>query len=391
MPVGEVPITSYFTRVPQKKKRKENPHTKSAPAKRKRVHDDEVEDGEPPKKEPKIQASLTFPKLPKDSLNLSTSRRSPPYACGEKTRSRHTPSLHVTTPSSPTRIVPHAKGKSVAFASFSCAPARNAPEKAPDAMRETTWGEPPDEDDVSSFIVPSSQSQYISSTSPSLPDRVGSLFTPGSPSPRRWNESPNIDIVPSSQSQYFPAPPAPVERDDDGFVVPSSQSQWLLPLHLDGDDDSRPNSSPTSLPSQFELELIPRKGGSYRESSHVSCQSPKPSVQPDRIDVEDMFEDPLVATTDNALDASRADSETESDDDFPPPPRTIDPPIRPPSPEQEEYSEPVDDGCGSSAASSLGSLPAAVKDFYDMFGSGDSSYPDDFPESLKWRGGETQD
>ncbi|KAJ6599361.1 hypothetical protein DFH09DRAFT_1130845 [Mycena vulgaris] len=493
MPIGEVPITSYFTRVPQKKKRKKNPETHSASAKRRRLVD--AEDGEPAKKEVKVQGSLTFPKAPqKIAPARTTSRRGVttprpssrdesrllPHVVAprlpdssatnilEPSEALHTPrspsvgsndphSLIVGGPSSlsshtpafsrldPPAPPPMAQGdatkrKSVAFASPSSASgfhhATDASDHAHNVVHDAAWGEPPDEDDAPSLsIVPSSQSQYISSPtlpSPSLPEPFN-LFTPGSQSDasqldasvpssqsqytrppklslRRWNGNDDTDLIPSSQSQYIIATTAPVQRDDDGFVVPSSQSQWLLPVELDGEGNCRPTSSPDgttsvaddeaipSSQSQFELELTPWNGPARERSPSLR---PTSGGEPDLdIDVEDMFENPL-ATTDGVL--GQDDSATESDDDVPAPPRAFEP-IPSPSPEHAEYSTQSgfasgdiqsipDDGFGSAASSgsSLGSLPSAVKDFYDMFGSGDSSYPEDFPQSLKWTGGETQE
>ncbi|KAJ7499215.1 hypothetical protein FB451DRAFT_1548888 [Mycena latifolia] len=468
MPVGEVPITSYFTRVPQKK-RKENPH------KRKRLHDDEEYDvtTRPLKKEPRIQGSLTFPKGSRKTVSALSRRPGTPSSSDVLAGPLHTPvagkRLRVASPSpapkahvplalvsdeptpahlrqsssssapspSPIRITPASqariakgndvKGKSVAFGMLPSASgfheAINVPNN-PHAVARND--EPPDEDDApSSFIVPSSQSQYISSTDLPLQGRFN-LHTPASQSdasqlidhvsssqsqymlsPSRGNGRPNVDFVPSSQSQYITGTLAPIYRDDDGFVVPSSQSQWLLPVHGKEDDCNPPDGLADdeiipSSQSQFELELIPRP--TSREPTHVSFpgQSIGPSVRSHLdVDVEDMFDNAVVTGSASCVDED--DSETESDDDVPSRPRSLEA-IRPPSPEHEEYSLqsgfsggsvqslPADE-CGSAASfrSSVGSLPSAVKDFYDMFGSGDASYPDDFPESLKWSGGDTQD
>jgi hypothetical protein len=122
--------------------------------------------------------------------------------------------------------------------------------------------------------------------------------------------------------------------------------------------------------------------------------SKAPSFRSDlHVDVEDVFEAPLAATGD-VLVVEEDDSVTESDDDVPNLPRVIEPSQQSP-PGQEGYSiqsvlDP-DDGSGTTAGSSSGSLPSVVRDFYDMFGGEDGSYPDDFPQSLKWTGAETQD
>ncbi|KAJ7774233.1 hypothetical protein DFH07DRAFT_800714 [Mycena maculata] len=464
MPVGEVPITSYFTRVPPKKKRKENPHIHSAPAKRKRQNDDDEEQKVQPKKD-KQQASLAFPK---DSCKTAAVR---PRAVGASSKRRASPSpppktrvsprvsndpidltdddspsvsstSHTspyTTPKLPQIGQGDKAAKSVAFASL---PSVFSIHNNVNEASNPSWDAASIDDAPSPCFVPSSQTQDISSPNPhpSLPtppepfrlpveppyglsqsedtvpssqsqytlptqcspqlevDTSGMDFVPSSqsqymlPSPQLEVEASEINFVPSSQSQYFPPTPAAIQRDDDGFVVPSSQSQWLPPVRLDEEEASPakgiicvPDDEIPSSQSQFELELKPR--------NHESViQPPEAPPLPDLdIDITDIFDNPPV---DVAPAVVEDDSATESDDD--PPivlPRIVEP-VSPPSPEQGGYSiqslyiGSLDDG--GSSGSSAESLPADVKAFYDMV-SGDGSYPDSFPESLKWTDNDTQD
>ncbi|KAJ7095101.1 hypothetical protein B0H15DRAFT_828072 [Mycena belliarum] len=473
MPIGEAPITSYFARVPRKKNRKGLPDPKPAPFKRRRVHDidDEVEViGEPVKKEPKRQGSLTFPKDSKKTSRalrhsslVSTPAPHPHAARDAPTTEARVSSVDlapVTLPQcSPSihalRITPspadyvkgnEVRGKFVALASLPSVYCSDATIDAPESHGATCHGEPPYQDDMpSSSIVPSSQSQYISysDAAASQPDRFNlsapppsqsdisqDEFIPSSQSqymsasqiPRyRGNMSSDAAVIPSSQSQYITPFPAPVQRDDDGFVVPSLQSQWSFQFPSNGRQDSDPGPLTVELAdeeivpssqSQFELELLPRTRG--RSSSppgmpvHPSSRlQPEPDIPaPQDIDVEDMFHHSSPRTADAFVDPPADDSQTESDDDVPTLPR---PPAlsRFHSPEHEDYDlssgftndsvrdMPTDDlgSLGGSEPSSLGSesLPDAVKDFYSMFGNGEGSYPDDFPESLKWSAGDTQD
>ncbi|KAJ7507463.1 hypothetical protein B0H11DRAFT_1967212 [Mycena galericulata] len=432
MPVGE-------------KRPGENPPRKSAPTKRKRLSDD---DGDTAVTKEAKQGSLTFPKDLRKKAPVRTHRdiscdaprdvREPPACPNPSPRKRPAPapkasgpielppesiSSHQTSSSSRhslpqlPRIVQCdiPRGKSVALTKLlsisSCpiAPIKDV----------NHWVKESDEDTPSSSFIPSSQTQEISSPDPPksaflpLPSASPSLvpryddFVPSSQSqyihhmhcsPRHdVGTTSEIDFVPSSQSQYL------VQHDDDGFVVPSSQSQWLLPVHLyteakdtviDATDDEIPSSQ-----TQFELELKPRELFSQRhtsgwEPSSLGVQYPKVSLPPDLdIDITDIFEDPAVSDAAPAIDD---DSPTESDDDGPIVLPPIVTPVRPPSPQQDVFSlqsgytgiTPAD---GGSSGSSSGSLPAAVKDFYDMVGSGDGSYPDSFPESLKWTDQETQE
>jgi hypothetical protein len=290
MAVGEVPITSYFTRVPQKKK------SKTAKRKRHSV-DDPEEDGQPVKKEPRIQPSLPFPRAstcrkPAPARVVSPPLVPRPHVC--PAGSRIPPPSRISPPA-PLRTAESdaVQSKSVAFAtppSVSAFHHAINPPSDPDNSVADIAHESDEDEIPAASIVPSSQSQYISS--PNLATIPGHkrirISTPGSHSdsfqlddsipssqsqhvptsplsPRRWSGNSVIDLVPSSQSQYFAVTPTPVERDDDGFVVPSSQSQWLLPFPLDGEEDISPavtggaafDESIPSSQSQFEVELAP--------------------------------------------------------------------------------------------------------------------------------------
>ncbi|KAJ7122734.1 hypothetical protein C8R44DRAFT_981014 [Mycena epipterygia] len=471
MPVGEVPITSYFSRVPQKK-RKENPHTTSAPAKRKRLHaDSDQEDAPAPKKDLKMQAALSFPKASRKTVPVrtrsGTSHSDTPATPDSESHSRnlrfnrpaispdpptsepspltvrrfssfpaspHAPSRPITPPAL-TRV--RSKGKSVAFATPSSLLATKSPKNNhADLTNIAHW------DDPEYDIVPSSQSQYITSpnlitsspplpepfmpsapssqpdTSDPVPSSQSQYMLPSHPSPQRWNECSSIDFVPSSQSQYITPTPVPdVQWDVDGFVVPSSQSQsqCLPPVHLNGEDDALSHVTTNAIDdetipssqSQFELELTPwPNGGSSHDhasggeptSPFLAVQSQDVAIQSD-LDFDDMFEGPFTALEGSAVADLKDNSATESDDDVPILPRAE--LIRSSSPVPEEYSLqsgfasvqsiPDDGYSAASSSSSAESLPAAVKNFYDML-EGDGSYPDDFPASLKWNsGGDTQE
>ncbi|KAJ6539056.1 hypothetical protein B0H19DRAFT_1176912 [Mycena capillaripes] len=455
MPIGEVPITSYFSRAPQKKRKKASgSHSgqSTPPTKRKRVEEPDVV---PAVKKEQKQASLPFPKAsrktapsrtplvpprshstvgsdppapsdrPTSPFSHTATRLSPttnthvsPVASGDSNNPPSSPRKSHSPPASPRNSV--ATKKSVAFAS---SPALQSYE--PNSPKNN-WSEVVNDDDSDAlFIVPSSQSQYITtpyrpSSSPperfdDVPSSQSQYFLP-SESPLLRNELSSIDFVPSSQSQYFPptsepVPPELFQRDDDGFVVPSSQSQRLTPMEeaedlrssLEVPDGADEEIIPSSQ-SQLELELIPRReyGLSGRASDELNISSPEssqPAVLSDR-DVADMFEDPLSITT-AAPKKDVDDSATESDDDVAPVLPRPSSPVQPPPLELEEYSlqsgfgaytaqSLPDDGLSAeSPGSSLGSMPSAVKEFYDMVGSGDGSYPSSFPESL--RGQWTQD
>ncbi|KAJ7117307.1 hypothetical protein C8R43DRAFT_1037089 [Mycena crocata] len=476
-PAGEIPITSYFTRVPPKKKRKANPPLHSdLSAKRKRHAAEDLDEAaqvvKREKKEQK-QRSLDFstrgshstapartsggtsrraaatsgplfegdfpisldcgqtqtifgafdashaPRLKSNSLasfSLGTetpgSRNSDPSHCSVRfPSSRRNASVERTPRGKPN----NAKGKAVSFATPPSV-SQDHPDDGKHSLRNTAH-DTRDNDFLSSSTPLSSQSHNVSSPAPvnsllseslvagapgpaasqpddPVPSSQSQYLSLSPPSPRRFRSA-GVEPVPSSQSQYML--PTSIERDDDGFVVPSSQSQWLLPVHVDGEYacDSVPHTVDViedeivpSSQSQFELELIPRNGGtcaSQAQGIGADCgQLLSPIAQTSDINAQsmDMFEDPLPPI--GNLVADRDDSETESDDDPPPVlPRVIEH-IHPESSVERELEEP-------SLASSLGSLPGAVKDFFDMFGSGSGSYPASFPESLKWKDGDSQD
>ncbi|KAJ6516152.1 hypothetical protein C8R45DRAFT_1206270 [Mycena sanguinolenta] len=278
---------------------------------------------------------------------------------------------------------------------------------------DTTTG-PVDQDD-DNFVVPSSQSQWLlPDTNTDAVERDGDDFVVPS-SQSQWllpvegdrMTCPDDDdsIVPSSQSQWLLPmnKPKSIPQKDDAFV-PSSQSQCLLPMEaedLTSNDEIIPSSQ-----SQLETELMPRSG--YRPSSRdsdettaveASRQLPPPNLD---IDVADMFEDPLPGTP-VAPPEDKDDSATESDNEVLVVSTRPSEPVRQSSPEPG-YSPRCgqslpDDGCGAGTlgssqtwASSQGSLPSAVKDFFDMVGSSDSSYPSGFPGSLRggWNCDSTQ-
>lgn len=319
MPVGEVPLTSYFTRVPQEKKRKENPSpTNSAPAKRKRLNDDGEQVRAVKKKETK-QVSLAFPKA-KD-----TRKTAPVRTSGGSHHEARFPALESPvvldpvpdkrpTPPSPASTTTIATGDLIDFTTDSpplsssqntspCSrnPLPQTPRIEQDDIRKvkslalahnndaSCRTEARDDDDPSSSFVPSSQTQDISSPNPlnsslpSLPEHSESrTLAPPSPfdasqwddsipssqsqyilpiqsSPGHEGEISDIDFVPSSQSQYITPTPTAIQRDEDGFVVPSSQSQWLPPFHSYGEveEDMAADDEVPSSQSQFELELKP--------------------------------------------------------------------------------------------------------------------------------------
>ncbi|KAJ6510095.1 hypothetical protein C8R47DRAFT_1096731 [Mycena vitilis] len=469
MPIGEIPITSYFSRAPQKK-RKKNPgshkyNVQSAPTKRKRLDSEESEDSQTAAQKEKKQASLPFPKASRktapprttpqvrpqarlypdesmdsepqtspSSVHTATRIPSPSPGMNNAVSGSHVNKLHLSPPGK----------KAVALPSppLGSRHAINPPKR--------NWSEVANLDDLDALSVPSSQSQYIttshchnplppgqsddipssqsqsqsqyittrSSLSPEpsnddIPSSQSQYFLPFE-SPRLRNDPSIIYSVPSSQSQsqYLPRPKPkdveaePVHRDDDGFVVPSSQSQWMLPL-----DDFRatPNAAITaaddevipSSQSQFELELMPSSASGRRRC--VSFESSRqPNARPDaEIDVADFFEDPSTLLSPAPL-KDQDDSATESDDDVPAILPKSSKLAQPPSPELDGYflqSGPdhcaaqslLDEGCSAGSSVSSGSLPSAVKDFYDMVGS-DGSFPSSFPESLRgqWECG-TQD
>ncbi|KAJ7368040.1 hypothetical protein DFH08DRAFT_12957 [Mycena albidolilacea] len=457
MPLGEAPITSYFARAPKRKKNPASPaHT--PPEKRKRVEEEA----------PVVQTLLPFTKASRKTKPARTTPdgtdRKPRWTAAHKatthispvpnlpsssTRSRTPPLIDLTSPE------PKRKGR--ASVEFVTPPLRfhdilNSSKNPtnlnnhPDAISTSI----PQPDDITSpnpttsplpdgfdDSVPSSQSQH---------------YFPWESPPRRTKPA-SVDVVPSSQSQHLPPPTAePVERGEDGFVVPSSQSQWLLPMEGDpttdpveqDDDDlvvpssqsqwllpmepepvepeddsfvpssqsqwllpmegaavSSPEIDPDdeiipSSQSHLETELIPRSG--YKPPRRASLQSSLPPSDLD-IDVADMFEGPLPVTP--AVREDKDDSATESDDDVPAVPPRPSEPAQPSALVHDEYSLQYELGSytarslpddGFSGGTSEESLPGAVKDFFDMVGSSEGSYPSGFPESLrgKWSCDATQ-
>ncbi|KAF8211390.1 hypothetical protein K438DRAFT_1807225 [Mycena galopus ATCC 62051] len=263
----------------------------------------------------------------------------------------------------------------------------------------------PVERDDDDFVVPSSQSQWLQQvegdTTTDVVDRDDDFVVPSSQS--QWlmpvgdpvaNPDEDDFIVPSSQSQWLlpmgGAQTEPVPHDE-GFV-PSSQSQLLLPTNgadsklahdvsSDDDDETIPSSQ-----GHLEIELMPR--GVYkapRRPSVAAQSSGKPPPSDLDIDVADMFDGPLPEPP---ARADKDDSATESDEEPVVPPRPSEP-VQQSSPEQDYGSSScttqslLDDGCIGTLSSSPGSLPSAVKDFYDMVGSSDGSYPSGFPDSLR--------
>ncbi|KAJ7047654.1 hypothetical protein C8F04DRAFT_1059605 [Mycena alexandri] len=447
MPLGEVPITSYFNRVPQKKRKQNSASAPTKAPKRKRVDSDEVDEVKAPKK----QVSLAFPKAARKAARVApASPQHPDSNVDLESRVHHptlnpseislpttpntrrplsplldtpalpvasegfpqlpsssirSPSSPLVTPPRPRRKSDAAKGKSVAFASSPLLSFRNV--NAPE--HHCTPGSAPDDDDLPPSSVVPSPNLPRSSLGDGLDDDVPSsqsqyLF-PFQLSPRRQNDPPDIDFVPSSQSQYWPpTAPEPIQRDDDGFVVPSSQSQWLLPLHLNATPNVPADVADAEVPSsqsQFEVELKPRNGfpsptrrASGSASSYlVQSASHRPSSSDLAVDIADMFEEGSIDPAKVKSLKDQDDSATESDDDIPvilPRPSAPLPP--PPVSQHDGYSLPpggfssyidesmADEGGGSSSGSSV---PEAVKDFYNMLDDGDGSYPASFPESLR--------
>ncbi|KAJ7068004.1 hypothetical protein C8F01DRAFT_1116523 [Mycena amicta] len=215
MPLVELPITSYFARAPQNKKRKAvAPPKKQAKPKRKRV--DNV-----------VQPDLDFPVNPVAST--SNTPRSPSSQAS----------------SGPAALPPVVgKGKTVQFAIDLTDIMDCATSSTPENIEES---------------VPSSQSQYVHP----LPSVRSHYIQPLFQSSGFQNGDVDAEPVPSSQSQYFPpppirrpedspaqngSPPPELEHDED---VPSSQSQWLLPTAA---YDDVPSSQ-----SQYDHELVPSR------------------------------------------------------------------------------------------------------------------------------------
>ncbi|KAJ7781546.1 hypothetical protein B0H16DRAFT_1498772 [Mycena metata] len=375
MPLGEVPITSYFTRVPQKRKH----NSVSAPtkaAKRKRVDSDEQI------KAPKKQVSLAFPKAARNASRVaSASLRHSDSNVDLESRVLRSETFLPATPN--TRHRP------------SLSPLPDAP-ALPMASEE------------SPLLPPSSS---ISHSSP--------LVTP--PRPRRKSDAANgkavafasspllsfrnanaptdDDLPPSSVSQYWPPirPRRPSNATTMALWSLHPSRQWLLPLHLNATpnvpayvvDDEVPSSQ-----SQFEVELKPRNGFPFptrRASGSSLVQSaPRRPSSDLAVDVADMFEEGSVDLAKVNL-KDQDDSATESDDDIPViPPRPSAPLPPPPASQHDGYSIPpggfsscVDESIPDEGSSAGSSLPEAVKNFYNMLDGGDGSYPASFPESLR--------
>ncbi|PBL02753.1 hypothetical protein ARMGADRAFT_1159248 [Armillaria gallica] len=223
-------------------------------------------------------------------------------------------------------------------------------------------------------VVPTSQSQEISLSQLS-PRRIraGLLFSSYMPKPGP------LDIVPTSQSQ------SEVEITDiswitsrsldRNFVRSASSKGWrtigrsqsdpgldITHMFEDGDITDRGNNPPAPSMTQYT---------SSTDSDPEYDDYPFSTNPADR---------PPVNLTQNS-------SATESDPDYDAYPFSTNPADRPTveedgdttivAPREEEEEDTMIGTCLE------GSLPDAVKDFRDMFGVGDGSYPEDFPMSLR--------
>ncbi|KAK0190752.1 hypothetical protein F5146DRAFT_1045599 [Armillaria mellea] len=222
-------------------------------------------------------------------------------------------------------------------------------------------------------VVPTSQSQEISLSQLS-PRRIraGLLFSSCvfKPSP--------LDIVPTSQSQ------SEVEITDiswitsrsldRNFVRSTSAKGWralgrsqsdpgIDITHMFEDDDNTDRGDNPPAPSMTQYTSSTDSDPEYDEYPFSTNPADRPPINP----------------TQNS-------SATESDPDYDAYPFSTNPADRPMVEEdgdttivapREEEEDTMIETCPE------GSLPDAVKDFRDMFGIGDGSYPEDFPMSLR--------
>lgn len=258
---------------------------------------------------------------------------------------------------------------------------QNVPMVPPLAFDENLSGpsspqpvEPAVDDDCvqDGHVVPTSQSQEISLTQLS-PRRIraGLLFSSCMPKPGP------LDIVPTSQSQ------SEVETTDiswttsrslgKNFVRSASTKGWRLLgrsqsnpgldiTHIFEDDDTdRRDSLPTPSMTQYT---------SSTDSDPEYDDYPFSTNPADR---------PPVNLTQNS-------SATESDPDYEAYPFSTNPADRPTMGEDGDTTivAPMqEEGDTMTGTCPEEGLPDAVKDFRDMFGVGDGSYPEDFPMSLR--------
>ncbi|RDB23181.1 hypothetical protein Hypma_009653 [Hypsizygus marmoreus] len=281
----------------------------------------------------------------------------------------------------------------------------------------------------SQSLVPSSQTQdyggVLLDDSPG-PSKLSSYSSASCLSPRF--------LRPHLPNQSTLTSAGIAEGNDDGEFVESSQSQYMLPLHVSprwkrnmlrtyfsdppsSSERNMPRLAEETIPSSQsqEIELTISRGIAISEclpcvGAHAARSSPKrfrtrdhgqPSFQ-DRTPSEELFSVPLrrinvdempqedseVLQPDIAFANPHPDESTtedESDDE------SSIVPAR--SAGRTTYSKAtrIETTIGVLSAQSLSgesgnlleSLPEAVEDFRNMFGEGDGSYPDDFPMSLR--------
>ncbi|KAK0461906.1 uncharacterized protein EV420DRAFT_1640208 [Desarmillaria tabescens] len=225
-------------------------------------------------------------------------------------------------------------------------------------------------------VVPTSQSQEISLSQLS-PQRIlaGLLFSSYMPKPGP------LDIVPTSQSQSEVEITSATDISwitsrslDRNFVRSVSSKGWralgrsqsdpgLDISHIFEDDDSTARGDNPPAPSMTQYTSSTDSDPEYDDYPFSTNPADRPPVNP----------------TQNS-------SATESDPDYDAYPFSTNPADRPIVDEEEDGDTTViasreeDDETGVCPE---GSLPDAVKDFRDMFGVGEGSYPEDFPMSLR--------
>ncbi|KAK7061500.1 NAD(P)-binding protein [Favolaschia claudopus] len=449
MPIGEAPITSYFSRAPSKKYHK---NTGSA-FKRKRVEEDSDDEVQVVKKQVVLPfskatgnksaqtTSHTGPSIKRDPHTPRRLNRTPSHTVPIASSSLSSPIIDLTSPP-PKRHRPATReGKSVAFASPPLEPAYET------AGDDVLFVEPFKNPKTPGLLFALSQPESVEDNVPSSQSQHLTLSQPS----QGRDEPSTVEFVPSSQSQYLLPRLATISRsaeEDDHYIVPSSQSQWLVPNHPDiGNDDEdvvvqssqsqsqwlRPNQA--EEPEPVEEDERTREGQDERSADLLAYDQVIPSSQSDsdtelapktayrspnrarrktgtssqperdvshtaaedlRIDLADIFESPVPETGAPPREEQQNSSATESDDEFPlmlPQPSKSAQRSSPPA----EVRSSQDDLAGGrtfpdiegSIESSQGSLPSAMKDFYDMLGSSQGSYPSSFPQSL--RGGWSRD
>ncbi|KAG7449402.1 uncharacterized protein BT62DRAFT_992411 [Guyanagaster necrorhizus] len=218
-------------------------------------------------------------------------------------------------------------------------------------------------------VVPTSQSQEIclSQLSPRK-IRAGLLFSSYIPKPCP------LDIVPTSQSQ------SEVEitsTEDISWITSRSLDRNFVrsvsskTLHALGPSQSDPGLDITHF---FEDDDNTNKGVNLPATQCTSSTDSDPEYDDNPFSTNPADRPPINLTQNS--------SATESDPDYDAYPFSTNPADRP-TVEEDGDTTIVVTGSRTCPTQSEGSLPNIVKDFRDMFGVGDGSYPDDFPMSLR--------